>query len=403
MAMILEPRAADAPAGAAMPEDEGGRQPLLAVPLPSRRHLWWMHWTWVYVGFILGIATNRRHDYWSYVEQWRLVLDGKNPWSPLPPEFGINSYGPVHNLLGVLLPIDVLAPKAFIIALYGLAATFLLKRLLRERYDWRALGLYVLAVPGNLLITSFGFNFGSNDLVVGAFLIFAILARLDGRTLLPAFWLGLAILLKFYPVLFVPLFMIRDDRRIDFGLGFAVALIVAAGMAAGYWIWGAAVLDPYRAAVVRHSSFLSVFATVERYGVYVADGRISGWLLKYNTALVFLAAAGTALWSWLSGRSWLICLLLVVLASLLGHQQFLVPWCSAVACLPLLKTPEADATAWGAMPLMLFLSVFSLIQVVYDPILYLDENVRLLPFLAFPAGVVSLWLMIRDSRRPRDR
>jgi len=377
-------------------------RPWLTLGLPSRHHIWWMHWTWLYVSLVWAVATDRRHDYWSYIEQWRLVLAGQNPWGPLPPEFGINTYGPVQNLLAVFLPLDRLGPKLAIIAIFGIAASFLLKRLLAERYDGRTLMLYFLAVPGNMLITSFGFTFGSNDVLAGAFIIFAILARLDNRSILVGFWLMLAILLKFYPALFMPLFMIRDDRKIDFKLGFAVVFFLILGMALSYLAWGDAVAEPFRTAAVRGASFLSIFAVIERSGGDVIGDGLTGLLIKYNTVLVLLVAAGTALWTWFSGRPWLICMVIVVLSALLtykvGHQQFLIPWCSAIACLPLLHTRQADQTAMGAIPLMLFLSLFSFVHVIYDPIIFAENNARIWPFLAFPAGIISLVLIIRNSR-----
>ena len=382
-------------------EPVSGETVWFKIGLPSRYHIWWMHWTWLYVSLVVAVATDRRHDYWSYIEQWRLVLAGQNPWSPLPPQFGINTYGPVQNLLAVFLPIDRLAPKLVIIGIFGIAASFLLKRLLAQRYDGRTLTLYLLAVPGNMLITSFGFTFGSNDVLAGAFIIFAILARLDGRILLTAFWLTLGILLKFYPVLFVPLFMIRDDHKIDFRLAIYVALLLIGGMALSYVAWGIAVLDPFRMAATRGASFLSIFAVIERAGDNELVAPISGALIKYNSVLVLFVAAVTALWTWLTGRLWLVCAAIVVLAALLtykvGHQQLMIPWCATIACLPLLHTRSADRVAMAAIPLMLFLSIFSLVHVLYDPIIFGEDNARIWPFLAFPFGMVSLVLMIRRS------
>ena len=68
-----------------------------------------------------------RHDYGGYLGQWRLLLDGADPWSTT------NTYGPLHTILGFLLPYGPLAPKLFIVTALLLANAALVFSLLRER------------------------------------------------------------------------------------------------------------------------------------------------------------------------------------------------------------------------------------------------------------------------------
>jgi hypothetical protein len=274
---------------------------------------------------------------------------------------------------------------------FGVAATLLLRRLLKERGDAPALAIYALAVPGNMLITAFGFAFGSNDLLVAAFVVFAILARLDRRANLVAFWLGLAILLKLYPLLFVPLFAV-ERRRIDVRLCVATALVVVAGMAAAYAVWGAVVFDPFRMAAGRPPSFLSIFTVLKP----LDDALFGGAFVRYNALLVAVVAVGSALLVWRRGFAWLSALVIVTLASLIvykvGHQQFFMPWCCAVAALPLLRTAEGDAVARTATPFLIWLSAISLLHVLFEDYMY--RHGSWWPVIALPAGILSLVLML---------
>ena len=68
-----------------------------------------------------------QHDYGSYLRQWRLLLDGADPWST------DNAYGPLHTLIGFLLPYGTLAPKFFFVGALLSANAALVLSLLRER------------------------------------------------------------------------------------------------------------------------------------------------------------------------------------------------------------------------------------------------------------------------------
>jgi hypothetical protein len=365
---------------------------VLPIPdlMPSARVVKTIHWLWLYAGLVWCVLSGELHDYWSYVEQWKLVVAGLNPWSELPPQFGINTYGPVHNLLGIFLPIHVLAPKVFIFAVFAVASTMLLYRLLRERPDdWRALAIYILAVPGNMLITLFAFGFGTNDLLVASFVVFAILAKFDGRIAIAAFWIVMGILLKFYPFLLVPLFMVEKCHvRLKFAA--CVGLFFLVGMAAAWAVWGAAVLDPFKMAAVRGASFLSIFIPLKAIDDVLTGGAIVGPLIRYNGLLVVLVAVVSALVCWKRGFAWLSAMVIVVMACLLtykvGHQQFFMAWSVAIACLPLLKTEEGDRLALATMPYLLFLSAFS--------------HVALWPYVAFPIAIMTMVAMFRVRSMP---
>jgi hypothetical protein len=91
-----------------------------------------------------------QHDYRAYLGQWRLLLEGADPWST------DNTYGPLHTVLGWLLPYGSLAPKLFMVGALLLANAALVLSLIRERGASPILLIYLLAVPTNVLTVGMG-------------------------------------------------------------------------------------------------------------------------------------------------------------------------------------------------------------------------------------------------------
>ncbi len=71
----------------------------------------------------LAIWGGVQHDYSAYLNQWQLVLDGRDPWSTN------NAYGPLHNVLAYLLPLGKLAPKLLMVAALVAVALVLAREL----------------------------------------------------------------------------------------------------------------------------------------------------------------------------------------------------------------------------------------------------------------------------------
>ena len=112
-----------------------------------------------------------QHDYRSYLGQWRLLLDGANPWST------DNNYGPLHTVVGFLLPFGQLAPKFLLVGALLIANAALVFSLLRERGVGPILIIYLLAVPTNVLVVGVGIIYGLNDALVASLLVAAVLFR----------------------------------------------------------------------------------------------------------------------------------------------------------------------------------------------------------------------------------
>jgi Glycosyltransferase family 87 len=308
-----------------------------------------------------------RHDYIYYVEQWQLVLSGLDPWSTN------NAYGPLHNGFALLLPIHPLAPKIVNAASLLLANGLLVLTLERAR-PWREwCTVYLLSFAANALPWISTFWFGNNDGFVAALVIGTVLARRDKRMLLAGILLGLATLDKYYPVLLIPFFAL-NNRRVETRLILSALSTIAFGMLAGVLIWGRDFFEAIAFGVSRDATILSIFRAISVIGRSTGHGDLTDLLVRFNSPLVLLVWVGAVAVAWVRRDNWLVSacwgFFAVLLTYKVGHQQFWVTWCALVACLPLVKNPNADRLARLSLPYATFLSIFQLGFVVLQPEYY---------------------------------
>jgi len=296
------------------------------------------------------------HDYQAYIRQWQLVLDGDNPWST------DNRYGPLHNVFAFLLPLGPLAPKLFMVGALLAANAALVLSLMRERGLGSIQLVYLLAIPTNLLVIGVGGWRGLNDAVVAALLVFAVLVRHRRHFLATGVLVGLAALLKYYPILLLPFFALNGkERTLHWSVIASGAVVFFLGLGLAVAIWGQAPLVAIWEGSGRPPKILSILATLgELYGRY---GRgIVPWLIENNTYFVLGGAAAAFLFAWRASLNWLeaavLGFLVILLLYKVGHEQFYVPWLFMVASLPLVGTRSADRMAIILLPAVLLLSLY---------------------------------------------
>jgi hypothetical protein len=310
--------------------------------------IWSLAMIWV------AATTGAQHDYNSYLAQWNLVLSGADPWAT------DNAYGPLHNVLAYLLRFGSLAPKMLIVTSLLVANGLLLWELYRCDVH-RPYGLYLLAVPTNFLVVSMAFTYGLNDAFVAALVIFALIARNRGGLSVAGCFLGLAVLLKFYPIILVPMFAL-DTGRIRSRLILAAATVILAGMTLSALVWGESIFRPVVMAAERGPKILSILSALSSFPFLVGGQDVLDFLLRAN--LIFVAVIGllSILIVLKTKMHWLeasvLGLLSVLLTYKVGHQQFYLPWLFLVAALPLAGTRSAGRLAWLCAPQVLFLSAF---------------------------------------------
>jgi hypothetical protein len=348
---------------------------------------------------IVSVYSGVRHDYRYYLEQWRLVLDFKDPWSTN------SAYGPLHNAFALLVPIHELVPKVVTAGALLLANGLLLFRLLGNRpvKDWRA--TYVISFAGNILVLVSAFVFGLNDAFVAALVLGAVLARHDGRLVLAGALLGLATLDKYYPALLIPFFAM-DERRIDTRLILSSLVTIFLGFAAAFLLWGTAWLEAIIFGVSRDATILSIFRPIAVLGRHFGIAGITDLLVRFNGPLVVLAWLGAFALSWWRRDNWLVAacwgFFAVLLTYKVGNQQFWVGWLALVAALPLLGRADGDQLARLSWPFAIFLSVFQIGYVVLQPKYYQGQWLWVNDVVGVPAfalGIWLLWSVLRPSPR----
>ena len=293
-----------------------------------------------------------QHDYRSYLGQWRLLLDGANPWST------DNNYGPLHTVVGFLLPFGQLAPKFLLVGALLIANAALVFSLLRERGVGPILIIYLLAVPTNVLVVGVGIIYGLNDALVASLLVAAVLFKLRGNFLATGTLIGLAALVKYYPLLLLPFFALNGNR-LHWSVIASGLAVFCVGMAAASAIWGEEVFNGILHGVTRKTKLLSFLGPLQEI---VGDVKIVRWLKEYNAYLVICGVGVAFLCTWRAGRNWLEAAVLGYLVMLtlykVGNQQFYLPWLLMVAALPLVNKQSADRMGIIFLAAVVLLSLY---------------------------------------------
>lgn len=341
-------------------------------------------------------------DYPLYMVQWEHVLEGENPWA----DHGIaqNAYGPLHNAFALAHYLSPLLPKA-IFALSSIFSSFLLLRRIADdghiTIGWRSIFL-ALAFPLHPLIVFSSFHMGFNDVVCMALIIIAFSLKESERQTLAGAAVGLAALMKFYPIFFAPFLMIGANRVIQLRAGVAAGLVFIAGMAIGYAIWGDAVFTPFQFAAGRGAKLLSIYRAIEAFPQLVGGEEIVRFLLDTNKYAVLGAAAGIFLLLFSIGARWNIAAVIGVLTILtafkVGHQQFYMPWLAAYAWLIANPKSRDDlVVAKRLAPAALWLGIFACIYEAASHMQYADEQV-LDDYISIPSFIIATLSIVAAIR-----
>jgi hypothetical protein len=341
-----------------------------------------------------------QHDYEWYLEQWRNLLKGSDPWG------SGNAYGPLYTAIGFLLPMGPLAPKFLMVGAMLAANAVLVVELLHERSVRPIQIIYLLAIPTNVLVVGVGIIYGLNDTFVAALLVTAALLRRQGRFLACGVFIGFAALTKYYPLLLLPLFAL-DEGKLRWSVVIGGAIIFFSGLIAAVPIWGLGPLKAIYFGSRRSPTLLSAIKALQ--SVFGDEGAV-GWLIRYNTCLVVSGVLAALLFSWKVSLNWLQGVVIGYLVMLtlykVGHPQFYLPWLFLVASLPLVSKQSADRMAIILLPVVMLLSLHQIIYQFGSD----SDNLELQPYLGFIAFVVStvsivvcvvdLWMLRHASGEP---
>ena len=347
-----------------------------------------------------SVVSGTRHDYNAYLAQWKLVLSGADPWST------DNAYGPLHNLLAYILSFGTLGPKLFIVSAFLVANALLVAKLIRTARFPGDYIIYLLAVPTNLVVIYVGSAYGLNDALVAAFVACAIVARYRRQMGVAGRLLGLAVLLKYYPIFLVPMFAL-DKGRLRWSLILPAVSVMLLGIASAMLVWGNAFLTALTYGAGREPKLLSILYALTSYPALIGGPEVLDFLIRTNAVFVVLVNALVFLAAWRMRLHWLEASVLSVLLTLstykVGHQQFYITWFILVAALPLAASISARRLAWLCLPFVVFLDVFQWGYAIGTTSYYTPDGPtwvrRYVGFLVFPFSLATAAAYLSTRRR----
>ena len=200
----------------------------------------------------VAIATGARYDYPAYQSHWSLVLRGADPWA------GTNSYGPAYNVLAGAFAFHPLLPKVIFVLGWLSCCSYLLRKLANSGVSIPGLVVWSIALPFNPFFWIAVVVYGAVDALVGACCILALAVLHTDRRAMAGVMLGLAALLKFYPIVMAP-FIAIHGRRIDIRFTTGLVVTLATGFTLSFLAWGSSTLNPLVRAT-RRPSTMSIFS-----------------------------------------------------------------------------------------------------------------------------------------------
>lgn len=239
--------------------------------------------------------------------------------------------------------------------------------------------------------------------LVAGFVLCAFRARHDGRLYELGIWIGLGMLLKFYPAVFLPFLLFGTGRSAWRALA-AAAVTFGLGMLAAFAIWGPAILSPIVFAASRHAAWFSLPALASQLlGPIVGDDLMQK-ILSLNVVLVALVG-GATLWALHRARMnwvWASVLgpLVILLSYKLGHPQFYLPSLASIAAAAFLDPTPFRRLRW-LLPFLVLLWVFCWAFGHMHSMPIFDPVSRFTPLLASVFGFGALFAILWQDREAR--
>lgn len=325
----------------------------------------------LYAVAVLAVAifTGVRHDYGSYIIQWELSNSGGDPWSDSL--VSKNAYGPAHVLIGYFATIHPLLPK-LLMALTNVGVLYIILQAYRQakqNIPMRDSLLIACAYFVFPLVTITSLVYGINDSVVAWLLALAYVARAKTAFVLSGVLIGVAALLKFYPILFLPFFMLDAKRGMYVrGLVAGLATLVV-GMVLSYLAWGDSVLAPLLFGSEREAKMLSILRFLNPVFTHLGMPKAYSLLVDLNTYMLLAATAFWVVHAWFARLDWrlavLVGSLLVFTIYKVGHFQFYLPW-SALLIIVLAESARDEFKQFAKefFPVLVFLSLYVFIYLL---------------------------------------
>lgn len=208
-------------------------------------------------GFFLALSIlwGPRQDYVAHINIWQRIQSGDDPWW-IQPDSGIilNAYGPLFNLLAWPAMISSLAPKIIFVFSYLVYCIYLVGK----TKEWKARLLMTFWCFSPFFWLEIAF-YGHFDVMVGLFVVAAIVFASEGHEIKSAINIAMGFLLKFLPIVFLPFLAIDLNSSKKLRTRFIIVSIfsIFIGMAASWRVWGESTFRPLGFASARGSALIS--------------------------------------------------------------------------------------------------------------------------------------------------
>jgi hypothetical protein len=339
-------------------------------------------------------------DYPAYVHQWRVFLNGSDPWLLPSGESTSNAYGPLHLLPGLLLKFHVLAPKLFFVSLWFGVSIWLIHLAQTRAHIRRAEWLFVLFMTilnpffwGRTVVQ------GMHDIVLAVLVLFALHFCDKNKEWLCGLLLAAGCLFKFVPILLLPIVSL-DGFRLRWKMILSFVLTSAAGFCVAYALWGTSCFAPLTYASARPPSWDSIFRFLD--GEYSPLRLLSSapQTAVLSTPILLLAILSTTLWVALRRINVLTAavfgLIVIYTFYRAGHAQFQASVLLLGCYWFIVQAPQHAMLRWQKQCLLLYVFWFAIIRNLlkflfdrYAPGFF-EESVGLATFLVQIGAIVAL-------------
>lgn len=261
------------------------------------------------------LLTGSLGDYAAYQAQWRVVLEGHDPWavSHLP----YNAYGPLFSALAPAMLISPLSIKLASAFAYVIFVNWISKTCSGERRlsNWFWLAYFFC----NAFVWEQIAIYGYFDVLVGLSCVACLHLAAKKKDGLAGSVLALGILLKFMPIVILP-FVAIERKRIRWRMVMTCVAVVAVGFLLSLAVWGVSTVKPLEFALTRPNAF-SVYSLVN-----TDRSPIRQWLSvahpeAFEKPLLLCGLLGALVWSWRARLSHSLAASLALLVTVLFYRE----------------------------------------------------------------------------------
>jgi len=250
----------------------------------------------------LGVTalSGPRHDYYFYRQMWYEIAQWHDPWFKVYARDGhvpLNAYGPLFNLLTALSWLNPYAPKLLFAYSYTLFSISMIKGFTASHAPSAVRLILLLALFWNPFPWVEIAVRGHFDILVGLFCLAAIRAWASGYDGRSGAYLALGVLLKYLPIVLLPVLAL-DRGRVRWRFLFAASSTIAVGLGLSCFVWGLSTLSPLELAATRDAAPLSIYYFVRGYYSPLHFFGVAGNYNYLAPYVLFLALVAAWAWTW---------------------------------------------------------------------------------------------------------